>query len=218
MSATDGMRVDVRDLVSRARRWVSARVGGATITTGFISFPLVANDPERTAARQLVIRLRDKRVFTASDCCDGCVKNSIAALQEVRKILVEAQVQLANSHGGQLFWCTDYMRETIRAFLTWEERVRAADRPDARAPDEHYRDQVQTRRYIEQLDVLRAHVRVAMTGIAKIAEMELPEHAKADDVIAAAPQHLLIDAGGPVAALAPADDELITDRGEGNES
>lgn len=119
------MRIDVRDLVRRASRWANARVEGTTLNLGFASLRLAPHDLERTAARQLVIRLRDKRVFTASDCCDSCVKNSMDALQDVRNILVESQVQLANLHDGQLFWLIDYGRQTIRAFLTWEEQIRS---------------------------------------------------------------------------------------------
>ena len=186
------MQIDVRDSVRRAGRWANVRTEGLVINTGFVSFRLTPLDCERTAARQLVVRLRDKRVFTASDCGDSCVQNSIDSLQGVREILVEAQAQLADLHDGQLFWLTDYARQTIRAFLTWEEQVRSAGGVD-RPVGEHYRDPKRTREYIEQLDILRAHVRRAMTGIAGIANMELPPQGRAELELVMERRHLLLD-------------------------
>src|SRR5689334_5380260 len=98
------MQIDVRGLTARARRWINKRVATGQINLGFISFVMHSNDPERTAARKLLIQLRDKRVFNSNDCCDGCVKNSIESLQQVREILVKSQVDLADLHDGQLFW------------------------------------------------------------------------------------------------------------------
>lgn len=166
------MQIDVRGLTARARRWVRKRVATGEINLGFITFAMESNDPERTAARKLVIQLRDKRVFHSNDCCDGCVKNSMESLQQVREILVKSQVDLADLHDGQLFWLTDYILVTIKAFLTWEERSRVGQ-PHGRDPEHHYRDHDHTQQYIRQLDVVRAHSRVAIAAIAALAEMDL---------------------------------------------
>lgn len=186
--------IDVRDLVRRARRWLKTRAEGATVNTGFISFPLTVNKAERTAARKLLIRLRDKRVFTAEDCCDDCVRNSIASLQDVRAILVGQQADLADHHEGQLFWVIDYMLATIRAFLTWDERTRADSASDSNA-DTYDRERGRTHHYIEQLDVLRAHVRTALQGMAVIAEIDLPSAPTNRELTALArqPRYLLTE-------------------------
>jgi len=190
------MRIDVRGLKARARRWIKKRVTSGEINLGFITFQMETNDPERTGARELVIRLRDKRVFNASDCCDDCVKNSIESLQDVRQILVEAQVQLANLHEGQLFWLMDYVLVTLKAFLTWEERSRAGH-PHGDNPDQHYRDRDRTDAYIRQLDVVRAHTRAAFAAFAAIAEMDLQNlpGGQLDEALAltAQPKYLLTD-------------------------
>ncbi len=153
-------------------------MGGATISTSGISFQIRATDPERDAARKLLIRLRDRRVFTAFDCCDGCVRNTLASLIEVRKILVDTQVELHNLHDADLFWVVDYLRLTIRDFLSWEERLRAAaiNPGNSRATSEElYVDPVYQAVYIAALDVVRAHARAALAAMAELADMTLPD-------------------------------------------
>jgi hypothetical protein len=168
-----GVAIEVQDLLSRAQHWVDAAHSTGTVNAGFVSFALVVDDAERVAARPLVIRLRDKRVFNADDCCEGCVTNSISSLQEVRKALVDVQVGLADQRDGQLFWVLDWMLAVIRAFLTWEERVRATD-DGVREASEHYRSMDRTRHTIDQLDVVRAHLRVALNAIANVASLDVP--------------------------------------------
>jgi len=54
--------------------------------------------------------------------------NSMASLQEVRKTIVDAQVNLADQSDGQLFWMLDWMRIVIRTFLTCECHLVILDR------------------------------------------------------------------------------------------
>lgn len=61
-------------------------------------------------------------------------------------------------------------------------------------PASNYGDLARTRAYIEQLDILRAHIRLAMTGIAKLAEIEFPPQGRAEVELAMERRHLLLDA------------------------
>jgi len=196
MSGPD-LKVDVRGLTSRARRWTNKRVTKVEVNLGFIKFGLEVNDPERTAARELVFRLRDRRVLTAEECCGDCVRNSMVSLQEVRSSIVDAQEKLANLHDGQLFWLLDYILVTIRAFLTWEERSRVGQ-PHGGDVEAHYKDFDNARRFRSQLDLVRAHARVALNAIGTVAEVDLDTlpGPKFQDALArtAEPKYLLSDA------------------------
>jgi len=41
-----------------------------------------SKDRERTVARELVIRLKDRRVISAFECCDDCIDRALASLGE----------------------------------------------------------------------------------------------------------------------------------------
>lgn len=174
-AGVDPFGVNVGSLTQRARQWIGRRIAGATVSATGVSFQIRATDPERDAARKLFIRLRDRRVFNAFDCCDNCVRNTLASLQEVRKILVESQVEVANFHDGDLFWIADYLRLIIREFLSWEERLRAALGPAQASKEELYIDPVYRAAYIKSLDTVRAHARAALEALADVSQMKLPD-------------------------------------------
>lgn len=66
---------------------------------------------ERKVAREVVIRLADRRVLTSAECCDNCIDQALASLQEIRRIIVDKQVEL--SHHTALYYTSFLMRFVI---------------------------------------------------------------------------------------------------------
>ena len=103
-------KFDLTSLWARARR----QVGSVTVSLPFISIAVSPNDLERKVARELVVRLKDRRVLSAWECCDDCIDRALASLQEIRKLLVEKQVELSDVLDGPLYLLIDAMALGIR--------------------------------------------------------------------------------------------------------
>lgn len=121
-------RFDISDVVGRASRKAKSRlVGDVTINLPFVSFGVKLDDRERIVAREVVIRLLDRRVLSAHECCDDCIDKALASLQEIRRTLVDKQVELSNVRDGPLYLLIDAMLIGIRQFLTYEELLKRSD-------------------------------------------------------------------------------------------
>ena len=88
-------RFDLNTLLRRARQ-LPQQVEGVAINLPFVSITVRPDDRERRIAREIVIRLADKRILNAWECCDDCITNAIASLQDIRVLLVDKQVELSN--------------------------------------------------------------------------------------------------------------------------
>jgi hypothetical protein len=167
-------KFDMADLLSWARRQMSNRLAGATVTLSlpFVSIGVAPKDRERQVARELVIRLRDRRVLSASECCDDCINRALTSLQEMRQLLVANQVELSDLSDGPLFQLIDAMTAGIRQFLTFEERLRRADDALHHARFQEFHRQRQT--YFDALEELRGHLSRCLGQVAALAGMEAP--------------------------------------------
>lgn len=127
-------RFDMKDIVGRAKRRFGKHVGDVTLNLPFISIAVSPKDKERQVARELVIRLADRRVLSAWECCDNCIDDALKSLGEIRGILVDKQVELADLRDGPLYLLIDAMALGIRQFMTYEELLnRDNDAPPASA-------------------------------------------------------------------------------------
>ncbi len=113
-------KFDMTDLLARARRTVNNRLGSVTLNLPFVSIAVNPRDLERQVARELVIRLKDRRVLSAWECCDDCINRALTSLQEIRQILVDKQVELSDVPDGPLYLLIDTMMLGIRQFLTYQ--------------------------------------------------------------------------------------------------
>ncbi len=165
-------KFDMGELVARARRQVKGRLGDVTLNLPFVSIAVSPKDRERQVARELVIRLRDRRVLSAWECCDGCIDNALKSLGEVRQIIVDKQVELAELQDGPLYLLLDAMALGIRQFQTFEELLRRDDDapPHPRFGDFH-RPPDTRQAYFDGLEVLRGHLSRCLGQIAAIAGM-----------------------------------------------
>lgn len=172
-------RFDIRDAVTRLRS--AARVDGVAIRLPGLSINVKVENIERCVAREIVIRLADRRVLNSRECCDSCVSNALASLEKVRSLLVDKQVELADFTEGALYLLISIALEGIRQFLSYEERTKHHARrlspgtdvdEDAEfpAPGFFYRD-----RYRTGLELLRGHIYRTLEQIAAIADVRVPK-------------------------------------------
>ena len=137
----------------------------------FFKLKVKPDDIERRVAREMVIRLADRRVLNAWECCDSCIEKALDSLQEIRRLVVDKQVELANRTETPLYLLLEFIVEGIRQFLTFEESIsREADSP--RRFDER-------EAYFAALEALRAHIYRTMAQIATIADVTIPNITKA---------------------------------------
>ncbi len=171
-----GFKFNFDELLSKAVEKVKKHVDGVTIKLPFISFSVKPADIERKVARELLVRLPDKRVLSSNECCDNCIDDSLKSLQGIRSILVNAQVELANFHDGCLYLLIELMVEGVRQIITFEERLRVDSslKNDVQFSD-FYRSRDIQCNYFNVLDLLRLHIHSCLTQIAIIADMETPK-------------------------------------------
>jgi hypothetical protein len=117
----------------------------------------ISND-ERKIAREILIRLRDKRVLVAYECCDNCIKNALFSIQDIRKLLVDKQVELP-SENSSLFLILELMLTGIRQFLTFTER---------------YKPHIHREEYFGTLEILRGHLLRCLKEVAKVGNTSPP--------------------------------------------
>jgi hypothetical protein len=174
-TVTPPFKFDLQDVLGRARRLAGGSVGEITLNLPFVSVAVHPKDKEKQVARELVIRLKDRRVLTAWECCDGCIDQALASLQEIRRLLVDKQVELADMQDGPLHLLIDAMALGIRQFLTFEQRLtHPGDRSDTRLASELQRPEDMRRAYFDGLEILRGHLSRCLSQVATLAGMEVP--------------------------------------------
>jgi hypothetical protein len=89
------MKFHFDELFQKAQRLAKKHGGTVTLRLPFISLAVNPDDVEKKVARELMVRLLDRRVLSSKECCDNCIDNSLASIQEIRKVLVDKQVELS---------------------------------------------------------------------------------------------------------------------------
>jgi hypothetical protein len=132
-------------------------------------------DRERQVAREIVIRLKDRRVLSAWECCDDCIDRALTSLQEIRQTLVAKQVELSDVPDGPLFLLIDAMTLGIRQFLTYEELLKRQDDATEHPRFGDFRRRADTRQeYFDALEILRGHLSRCLGQVAAIGGMSAP--------------------------------------------
>jgi len=165
---------ELQTLVGKARRHVGKRVDGVTINLPFVSFSVRPDDVEQKAAREIVIRLADKRVLNAFECCDDCIERALASLQEIRSLLVDKQVELADLMDGALYLLIEFMLEAIRQFFTFEERLSAKNGTALPGP-KRFAWGYDREAYFGALEMLRAHLYRCLSQVAALGSTQVPK-------------------------------------------
>lgn len=152
MKRTSDLRFDVSSVLHRAKLLPKPKVKGISINLPFLSIDFTVSDDDRRIAREVLIRLRDRRVLVAWECCDNCIKNALVSIQDIRTLLVNKQVELPDEDSA-LFLLFDLMLAGIRQFLTFTER---------------YDPHIHREEYFGGLEVLRGHLLRCIKEIAKV--------------------------------------------------
>ena len=168
-------KFDLTDLLARARRQVASRIGDVTLNLPFISIAVSPKDRERIVAREIVLRLRDRRVLSAWECCDDCIDRALASLKEIRQFIVDKEVDLAEFQDGPLFLLLDAMATGIRQFMTFEELLQRDENAPPHPRFGEFRRRADVRQaYFDGLEILRGHLSRCLGQIAIVAGMPAP--------------------------------------------
>lgn len=167
-------QLDLRELIARARRHFNDRISGLEITLPFVTFSVNPEATEKTVAKEIVIRLADRRVLNSFECCDNCIENAIASLQEIRTILVDKQVELSNFTEGALYLLIEFMLESIRQFFTFQQKLKEQSNIRIELPRTlSVPDSRET--YFRALEMLRAHLHKCLIQVSTIADIKIPK-------------------------------------------
>ncbi len=167
-------KFDLRYLLNRARQQINDRVSGVSINLPFPTFSVQPEATERKVAEEIVIRLADRRVLNAFECCDDCIDKALASLQEIRSLLVDKQVELSRFTNGPLYLLIELMLEAIRQFFTYEERLHNRTNRVLQVPS-HFRPQHSREQYFAALEMLRAHLHRCLLQVSAMAEIKIPK-------------------------------------------
>ena len=152
------LRINFTEFYKKAKKIASKiEFKGATLNLPFISINIDADLNEKKIAKEIIIRLRDKRVLNTKECCDNCIENSLKSLIEIREFLVNKEVEIGNIE-SPLFLLVDFGLMGIKKFLTFTEFYK---------PEENQEE------YFNSLNTIRGHLLRVFDGINQIAE--LPE-------------------------------------------
>ena len=180
-------KFDFRTQLKDARRKLNSRVGSVSVNLPFFSFSLNPDDLEKRVAREIVIRLSDRRVLNAFECCDNCIDRALSSLQEIRRILVDKQVELSGMPDSPLYFLIELQAEAIRQFLTFEQRLNDSTPSEdvlVDAPSDFRRPPPVREQYFAALEMLRAHLHRCLVQESKIADTKIPkisDHMRYDD-------------------------------------
>lgn len=160
---------DLSSLIARMRKLPRA-LDGISINLPFVSISVKPDDTERLVAREIVIRMADRRVLNAFECCDDCIAHALSSIQEIRCLLVDKQVELSEHTNGALYLLIEAMAEAIRQFSTFEQTL-------GRGLEDR-------QKYFAALEMLRAHLHRVLRQVALIASVKIPKiasHMRYDD-------------------------------------
>lgn len=161
---------DIREVLRKLRGLAKNRVGAVTLNLPFFSISVSPNDREKQIARELVVRLKDRRVLSASECCDDCIDQSLTSLQEIRRLLVDKEVALSGMQDSPVYLLIEAMALGIRQFLTYEQVLKVGGRGAVGA----VRELEIRQRYFEALEILRGHLSHCLGQVAAVAGMDVP--------------------------------------------
>lgn len=171
-------KFDFRTQLKDARRKLNTSVGSVSINLPFLSFSLNPDDLEKRVAREIVIRMADRRVLNAFECCDDCIDQALSSLQEIRRILVDKQVELSAMPDSPLYLLIELQVEAIRQFLTFEQKLNhsmPADSMVVGVTSDFRRPPPIREQYFAALEMLRAHLHRCLLQVSKIADTPIPK-------------------------------------------
>lgn len=149
-------KININDHYNRAKKLKNnVNIEGVTINLPFISINLSASNEEQKIAREIIIRLRDKRVLNSKECCENCIDNSLKSIMEIRQFLVDKQVEIKKVD-STLFLLVDFALFGIKKFLSYTETFNPTKNKNE---------------YFDALHIIRGHLLRTLDQIAKLADL-----------------------------------------------
>jgi hypothetical protein len=188
-----------------------------------VDFLVNPDDLEQKVAREIVIRMADKRVLNSFECCDNCIDQALASLQEIRKLLLDKQVELHNVVNGPLYLLIELQLAALRQFLTFVQRLEQQDESlgvIVPTPGVFQKPIGRREKYFAALEMLRAHLHRCLMQTAKIAGIEIPniaDHMRYDEAwqLEAYERPAFQTAGDAMSAEETRSKPNVRDRGKG---
>ena len=161
------LKFNFQSILSKKIKQAKDSLGSITINLPFLSFSIKPENKEKLAAREIVIRLADKRVLNAFECCDDCIKKALSSLQEIRNLLVDEQVELMDYTDSALYILIELILESIRQFFTYVERNKIKSGFDRIFEKREI--------YLGALELLRSHIYRCLIQLSHIASIKIPK-------------------------------------------
>jgi hypothetical protein len=164
--ARSPFKLDLSSVVKRMKGLPIAVDAKIKISIPFFELTVKPDDRENKVAREIIIRLADRRVLNSSECCDNCIDEALGSLKEIRKVLVEKQVELSDKSDSALYILIDSIREAIRQFQTFEQRLNGKHKVEGRRYAER-------ESYFAARELLRGHIYRTLLQIAKVGDFDI---------------------------------------------
>ncbi len=165
---------EIAEVLKDLARSADARPSAVRLSLPFLSLLVHPSAVERDVAAEIVVRVGDRRVLSARECCDGCIDDALRSLQELRALLVNKRVELAAERDGPLYQLIELMLVAIRQFLTFEQQLSSRHRGQASETGERFRSPEDRQTYFDALELLRGHLSRCLGQIAIVAGMSVP--------------------------------------------
>jgi hypothetical protein len=160
-------------LASLARRG-DALPSAVQLNLPFLSVRVHPSATDVKLSRELLVKMRDRRVLDFKECCDGCIDQALTSLQQIRGILLDLQVKLTGEEDSALAPLLELMAVSIRQFLTFEQTLARKDNPAHGAMGGEGRPWDTRQAYFDALELLRGHLSRCLGQVAVIAGVDAP--------------------------------------------
>jgi hypothetical protein len=160
----------LRDLTRRGDGLPSA----IRLDLPFLSVLVHPSAVDVALARELLVKMRDRRVLDSRECCDDCIDRALASLQQIRSILLELQIKLSNEEDSALSPLVELMAVAIRQFLTFEQTLSITRDPTRETLDHHGLPWETRQAYFDALELLRGHISRCLGLVAGVAGVHAP--------------------------------------------
>jgi hypothetical protein len=91
----DKLKFDVSSYYKKAKAYKnSMKIEGVSINLPFITINVASDQNDKKIAREIIIRIRDKRVLNSKECCEGCIENSLNQFSKSDSSLLTNKLKL----------------------------------------------------------------------------------------------------------------------------
>lgn len=164
-------RFEITEVIRTLAQCADARKPTVQLSVPYMTVLVSPRSVERAMAAEIIVKSMDRRVLSAQECCDGCIRDALRSLQEFRAELLSQKTQLASTPDSSLAQILELMLVAIRQFLTFEQRI-SRERVENVRPNSSV--DVGRQAYFDALELLRGHLSRCLGQVAMIACLRLP--------------------------------------------